>query len=121
MSARLKELYDKNIKNELYKELACKNINEVPKLVKIVLNMGVGESASDKKKIEGAIKDLTQISGQKVLVTKAKKSVATFKLREGMLLKETVTRRFDFFGDYHDDFSSEPIVQVQKIPKECLH
>ena len=47
--------------------------------------------------------------------------ITTFKLREGTLLKETVTRRFDFFGDYHDDFSSEPILQVQKVPKEMLH
>ena len=102
MSARLKELYDKNIKNELYKELSCKNINEVPKLVKIVLNMGVGESASDKKKIEGAIKDLTQISGQKVLVTKAKKSVATFKLREGMSIGCKVTLRKEKMYEFLD-------------------
>ena len=102
MSARLKELYDKNIKNELYKELACNNINEVPKLVKIVLNMGVGESASDKKKIEGAIKDLTQISGQKVLVTKAKKSVATFKLREGMSIGCKVTLRKEKMYEFLD-------------------
>ena len=52
MSARLKELYENKLKNELYNELACKNVNEVPKLEKIVLNMGVGEAASDKKKIE---------------------------------------------------------------------
>ena len=102
MSARLKELYDKNIKNELYKELACNNINEVPKLEKIVLNMGVGESASDKKKIEGAVKDLTQISGQKVLVTKAKKSVATFKLREGMSIGCKVTLRKEKMYEFLD-------------------
>ena len=93
MSARLKELYENKLKNELYNELACKNVNEVPKLEKIVLNMGVGEAASDKKKIEGAIKDLTQISGQKVLVTKAKKSIAGFKLREDIELGITVTLR----------------------------
>ena len=102
MSARLKELYDTNIKKELFDELACKNVNEVPKLDKIVLNMGVGEAASDKKKIEGAIKDLTQISGQKVLVTKAKKSVATFKLRDGMSIGCKVTLRKDKMYEFLD-------------------
>ena len=102
MSARLKKLYDTNIKKELFDELACKNVNEVPKLDKIVLNMGVGEAASDKKKIEGAIKDLTQISGQKVIVTKAKKSVATFKLRDGMSIGCKVTLRKDKMYEFLD-------------------
>jgi large subunit ribosomal protein L5 len=102
MSARLKDLYDTNIKKELFDELACKNVNEVPKLDKIVLNMGVGEAASDKKKIEGAIKDLTQISGQKVLVTKAKKSVATFKLRDGMSIGCKVTLRKEKMYEFLD-------------------
>jgi len=102
MSARLKELYDTNIKKELFDELDCKNVNEVPKLDKIVLNMGVGEAASDKKKIEGAIKDLTQISGQKVLVTKAKKSVATFKLRDGMSIGCKVTLRKEKMYEFLD-------------------
>ena len=102
MSTRLKELYETNIKKELFSELSCKNINEVPKLEKIVLNMGVGEAASDKKKIEGAIKDLTQISGQKVLVTKARKSVATFKLRDGMSIGCKVTLRKEKMYEFLD-------------------
>jgi large subunit ribosomal protein L5 len=102
MSARLKELYETNLKKELYEELACKNINEVPKLDKIVINMGVGEAASDKKKIEGAIKDLSQIAGQKVVVTKAKKSVATFKLRDGMSIGCKVTLRKDKMYEFLD-------------------
>ena len=102
MSARLKEYYETNIKKELYDELVCKNINEVPKLDKIVLNMGVGEAASDKKKIQGAIKDLTQISGQKVMVTKAKKSVATFKLRDGMSIGCKVTLRKEKMYEFLD-------------------
>ena len=102
MSARLKELYNANIKKELFDELNCKNINEIPKLEKIVLNMGVGEAASDKKKMEGAIKDLTQISGQKVLVTKAKKSVATFKLRDGMSIGCKVTLRKEKMYEFLD-------------------
>ena len=102
MSARLKELYNANIKKELFDELNCKNVNEIPKLEKIVLNMGVGEAASDKKKMEGAIKDLTQISGQKVLVTKAKKSVATFKLRDGMSIGCKVTLRKEKMYEFLD-------------------
>ena len=102
MSARLKELYDATIKKELFDELSCKNVNEIPKLEKIVLNMGVGEAASDKKKMEGAIKDLTQISGQKVLVTKAKKSVATFKLRDGMSIGCKVTLRKEKMYEFLD-------------------
>jgi len=102
MNARLKELYESNIKKELFDELNCKNVNEIPKLEKIVLNMGVGEAASDKKKMEGAIKDLTQISGQKVLVTKAKKSVATFKLRDGMSIGCKVTLRKEKMYEFLD-------------------
>ena len=102
MSARLKELYESNIKKELFDELNCKNVNEIPKLEKIVLNMGVGEAASDKKKMEGAIKDLTQISGHKVLVTKAKKSVATFKLRDGMSIGCKVTLRKEKMYEFLD-------------------
>tara|TARA_B100000686_G_scaffold334692_1_gene402284 strand:+ start:4948 stop:5664 length:717 start_codon:yes stop_codon:yes gene_type:complete len=102
MSARLKDLYDSEIKKQLYMELSCKNINEVPKLEKIVLNMGVGEATGDKKKLEGAINDLTLISGQKVSTTKAKKSVATFKLREGMNIGCKVTLRKERMYEFLD-------------------
>ena len=67
---------------------------------------------------EGPLKQAVEKDhGNEVLM----QQFTTFKLREGTLLKETVTRRFEFFGDYHDDFSSEPILQVQKVPKEMLH
>jgi len=66
---------------------------EVPKLEKIVLNMGVGEASQDRKKIEGAVQDLTRISGQKPLITRSKKSIAAFKLREGMMVGTSVTLR----------------------------
>ena len=102
MSARLKDLYYSEIKEQLYSELSCKNINEVPKLEKIVLNMGVGEATSDKKKLESAINDLTLISGQKVSVTKAKKSVATFKLRDGMNIGCKVTLRKERMYEFLD-------------------
>ena len=113
MSTRLKELYETNIKKELFSELSCKNINEVPKLQKIVLNMGVGEAASDKKKIEGAIKDLTQISGQKVLVTKARKSVATFKLRDGMSIGCKVTLRKNKMYEFLDRLITVAIPRIR--------
>ena len=102
MSARLKDLYDSEIKKQLYSELSCKNVNEVPKLEKIVLNMGVGEATGDKKKLESAINDLTLISGQKVSVTKAKKSVATFKLRDGMNIGCKVTLRKERMYEFLD-------------------
>jgi len=102
MSTRLKELYDTDFKKQLYSELSCENINEVPKIEKIVLNMGVGEATSDKKKIEGAINDLTLISGQKVTITKARKSVATFKLREGMNIGCKVTLRKERMYEFLD-------------------
>ena len=102
MSTRLKDLYDSEIKKQLYSELSCKNVNEVPKLEKIVLNMGVGEATGDKKKLESAINDLTLISGQKVSVTKAKKSVATFKLRDGMNIGCKVTLRKERMYEFLD-------------------
>jgi len=102
MSARLKDLYDSEIKKQLYTELSCKNINEVPRLEKIVLNMGVGEATGDKKKLESARNDLTLISGQKVSTTKARKSVATFKLRDGMNIGCKVTLRKERMYEFLD-------------------
>jgi len=102
MSARLKDLYDSEIKKQLYAELSCKNINEVPRLEKIVLNMGVGEATGDKKKLESARNDLTLISGQKVSTTKARKSVATFKLRDGMNIGCKVTLRKERMYEFLD-------------------
>ena len=102
MIARLRELYEKNFKGQLMKELSLNNINQVPRLEKIVLNMGLGEAASDRGKIEGAMKDLSQISGQKAVTTKAKKSVASFKLREGMNIGCKVTLRKDRMYEFLD-------------------
>ena len=102
MASRLKELYEKKIRAELKEQLGLKNEMEIPKLEKIVLNMGVGEAATDKKKLESAIKDMTAISGQKVVVTKAKKSLANFKLKEGMQIGCKVTLRKDRMYDFLD-------------------
>lgn len=99
---RLKEQYLSTLKGKLMKEFDYKNSMEVPKLEKIVLNMGVGEGIEDKKKVQKASEELTLIAGQKVVITKAKKSVATFKLREGMPIGVKVTLRGDRMYEFLD-------------------
>jgi large subunit ribosomal protein L5 len=90
---RLQEHYEKNVRPALMKEFGYKNPMEVPKLEKIVVNMGVGEAVQDSKKVDAAAKDLTAITGQKPVITRAKKSIATFKLRENMPIGAKVTLR----------------------------
>ncbi|WP_375359106.1 50S ribosomal protein L5 [Candidatus Tisiphia endosymbiont of Neophilaenus lineatus] len=97
---RFKDLYTKEIVPNLQKEFAYKNKHQMPKVVKIVVNMGVGETVADSKIINNAVNDLTLISGQKPLVTEAKKSIATFKLREGMKVGCKVTLRKDRMYDF---------------------
>ena len=91
--SNFKDLYNKEIKNSLMKEFNYKSIMEVPKLEKIVINMGVGEGSHDSKFIDAAIKDLEDLAGQRPIVTKAKKSIAGFKLREGQTIGAKVTLR----------------------------
>lgn len=91
--ARLKEKYEAKIKANLMEKFAYKNVMEVPRLDKIVINMGVGEATQDRGKMEGAVNDLALISGQKPVVNKARKSNASFKLREGMAIGCKVTLR----------------------------
>jgi large subunit ribosomal protein L5 len=91
--ARLREDYEQRIKPALMDEFSYKSVMQVPKLEKIVINMGVGEASQDRKKIEGAVADMTRISGQKPVITRAKKSIATYKLREGMIVGCKVTLR----------------------------
>ena len=93
MPARLQEHYNKVVRDQLTKEFSYKNAFEVPKLDKIVINMGVGEATADSKKINLAVAELTAISGQKPVITKARKSIATFNLREGMAIGCKVTLR----------------------------
>jgi large subunit ribosomal protein L5 len=93
MVARLQEHYQKVVREALMKEFSYQNPFQVPKLDKIVINMGVGEATADSKKINIAVEELTAISGQKPVVTKARKSIATFKLREGMAIGCKVTLR----------------------------
>ena len=91
--ARLKELYELEIKKSLKKKLGFKNDMAIPKLEKISINMGVGEASQDKGKIDGAVNDLKLISGQQPVITSARKSVAGFKLREGVNVGVKVTLR----------------------------
>jgi large subunit ribosomal protein L5 len=93
MPARLHEHYKKVVRDALTKEFNYKNTFEVPKLDKIVINMGVGEATADSKKINLAVAELTAIAGQKPVITKARKSIAVFKLREGMAIGCKVTLR----------------------------
>ena len=92
---RLNQIYTKSIRPELLQQNGYKNILEVPKLQKIVVNMGLGEAVQDSKKVASAVADLTKITGQKPIITKASKSVAGFKLREGMPIGCKVTLRRD--------------------------
>ncbi len=96
----LKTRYNKEIKKQLKEEFKYKNVLEVPRLHKIVVNMGVGEASHNSKLAESIVKQLTKIAGQKALVTKAKKSIASYKLREGMPVGSMVTLRGDRMYDF---------------------
>ena len=102
MSSRLKEQYQSEIVEALTKKFGYKNVMEVPKLDKIVINMGVGEAKENAKALETAIKDMEIITGQKSVVTRAKKSVANFKIREGMPIGCKVTLRGDRMYEFAD-------------------
>ena len=100
--ARLRKHYETVVKPALQKEFNYSNPMQVPKLSKIVINMGVGEAAQDAKKIESAVAELTLIAGQKPVVTKAKTSIAQFKLREGQVVGCKVTLRADRMYEFLD-------------------
>jgi large subunit ribosomal protein L5 len=100
--ARLRVLFDKEISAQLGKELGLKNKMQIPRLKKITINMGLGEAVSNPKILDSAVEELTAIAGQKVVVTKAKKSIATFKLREGQKIGAMVTLRRDRMYEFFD-------------------
>ncbi len=100
--ARLKDIYNSEIKDAMIKKFGYKNIMEVPKLEKIVINMGVGEAKENAKVLDSAVRDLEIISGQHAVTTKAKKSVANFKIREGMPIGCKVTLRGEKMYDFAD-------------------
>ena len=102
MPARLQEHYTTTVREALTKEFSYKNPMEVPKLDKIVINMGVGEAVNDRKAVDGAAADLTAITGQKPVIIKSKLSIATFKLRENMAIGAKVTLRRDRMYEFID-------------------
>ena len=102
MSARLKEMYQNEMVDAMIKKFGYKNIMEVPKLDKIVVNMGVGEAKENAKLLDSAVKDMEIITGQKAIVTKAKKSVANFKLRDGQIIGVKVTLRAEKMYEFVD-------------------
>lgn len=103
MSNQLKQQFNQ-LKPTLQKELGCKNINQVPRIVKIVINSGVGRANSDSKQLDFVVDNLTKISAQKPLITKAKKSIAGFKIRENMPIGAKVTLRGDRMYDFLERF-----------------
>ena len=110
---RLKTRYAEEILPGLREEFGHANVNQVARLVKVVVNMGVGEAARDSKLIEGAVKDLTAITGQKPQVTKARKSIAQFKLREGMPIGAHVTLRGDRMWEFTDRLISLALPRIR--------
>ena len=102
MSARLKEMYQNEIVDAMIKKFGYTNIMEVPKLDKIVVNMGVGEAKENAKLLDSAVKDMETITGQKAIVTKARKSVANFKIREGMPIGCKTTLRGEKMYEFAD-------------------
>src|ERR1700679_4212117 len=110
---RLKQKYRAEISSQLSKDLGFTNIHQVPNLVKIVVNMGVGEAARDGKIIDGAVADLTLITGQKPQVTKARKSIAQFKLREGQPIGAHVTLRGDRMWEFLDRLLSLALPRIR--------
>ena len=111
--ARLQEFYKSTVVKQLQSELGLKNIMEVPHLEKIILNMGVGEAAKDKKIMEHAVRDLTAIAGQKPIVTKSRKSIAGFKIRDGWPIGCKVTLRGERMYEFLDRLISIAIPRIR--------
>jgi large subunit ribosomal protein L5 len=111
--ARLKEVYKKELAPELKKELGLSNVMEVPRILKVTLNMGVGEALGDKKALENAVADLTLISGQKPVVNNARKSIAGFKVRQGWPIGTKVTLRSERMYEFLERLISVAIPRIR--------
>lgn len=113
MAARLQQLYQENVIKRLQKEFNYKSVMEVPRVVKVTLNMGVGEAVANKKVIESAVKDMMQIAGQKPVITHAKKSIAGFKVREGWPIGCKVTLRSERMYEFLDRLINIAIPRIR--------
>ena len=113
MTARLRETYNNEVFNALKEKFQYKNVMEVPKLVKITINMGLGEAKDNAKVMESAVEEMALISGQKPVITKAKKSIANFKVRQGMPVGAKVTLRQDKMYYFMDKLVSVTLPRVR--------
>jgi len=113
MSARLQAFYKEKVVAELVKKFGYKSVMEVPRITKITLNMGLGEAINDKKVIEHAVGDLTKIAGQKPVVTKARKAIAGFKIRQGYPIGAMVTLRGQTMYEFLDRFITVALPRVR--------
>jgi large subunit ribosomal protein L5 len=113
MAPRLKEKYQNEIAQQLFEELGLKNVNQIPRLEKIVVNMGVGRAAGDAKLMDGAVADLRAITGQQPTIRRAKKSIAAFHLREGQAIGAKVTLRGDRMWEFLDRLLSIALPRVR--------
>ncbi len=113
MAPRLKEKYLAEVVPALKEQLGLENVNQVPRLEKIVVNMGVGAAVSDSKQLDAAVEDLRIITGQQPMITRARKSIAAFKLREGMPIGAKVTLRGDRMWEFFDRLLSTAIPRVR--------
>jgi large subunit ribosomal protein L5 len=110
---RLKERYHKDVVPALMKQFSYRNPMQVPRLVKVVLNMGMGEAVANAKALDHAVDELQRISGQRPIITRAKKSIATYKLREGMPIGTTVTLRRERMFEFLDRFISAALPRIR--------
>lgn len=113
MAARLRELYFNEIQAQLQDEIGYENVYEVPRLEKIVLNIGLGEAIANNRALDAAVEDLATISGQRPVVTRAKKSIAAFRLREGMPIGVKVTLRGDRMYEFYDRLTNVALPRIR--------
>jgi large subunit ribosomal protein L5 len=113
LTARLRETYDNEVFNQLKEKFQYANVMEVPKLTKITINMGLGEAKDNSKVLESAVNEIALIAGQKPVVTKAKKSIANFKVRQGMPVGAKVTLRGDRMYEFADKFFNIALPRVR--------
>lgn len=110
---RLQEKYEQEVKAKLTEKFGYKNVNQLPKIAKVIINMGVGEAVGNSKALESAVKDLTIIAGQKPVVTRAKKSISTWKIRQGMAIGCKVTLRGVRMYQFLDKFMNIALPRVR--------
>ena len=111
--ARLKDFYSQEVAPAMMKKFGYKNVMEIPKVAKVVINMGVSDAVGNPKSLDAAVADLTQIAGQKPIVTKAKKSISAFKLREGMSIGTKVTLRGERMYHFVDKLLNVALARVR--------